>query len=148
MPLRIYQVADPSTAFSNSGNMTNPFRVSFDGRLGGVVQNRLYLRNDDTSVYYSGINVFPVDTGANHITDGTNNYSWKLNLGDQQPLEQQWATIANNNTITISGLGGAHLADTTSYIPFWVRVEVPKGAPVNSYDEVIIRITASGLAVS
>jgi hypothetical protein len=147
MTLRIYQEADPSSAFSQSGLMTHPFRASIDGRLGGVVETLMYVRNDDPTTYYSGINVFPVDNNNTHIIDGTNGFVWKLNPGYQQPLDQQWSTITPANTITIPAIGGSGMPNTTSYIPFWLRVEVPAGANIGSFDGVVIRLTASGFAV-
>ena len=148
MSLAIYQSTDPSTSFSTSGMLTNPFRVGLDGRFGGSVQERLYVRNDDPTLYYSGISIVPVDNGTSHIVDGTNGYSWKLHVGDQQPLDQEWATIPAGQSITISGYGGAHFGDTSTYVPFWVRVDIPTGARVNSYEDVVLRLTASGLLVT
>lgn len=128
--------------------MTNPIRHSFDGRVGGVLEKRYFLRNDDANTAFSGIQLYPVDLGGDHLTDGTNGFAWKLKAGDQQPLDQEWATIAPANTIMFSGIGDGTIGgDISTYLPFWLRIEVPKGANVSSYDDVVLRTTASGIAV-
>ena len=140
MSLAIYESADPTTDFSADGDMTNPIRQSFDGRVGGVKEIKYYVRNDNVSNTYTDIVVTPVDRNSptTNFVDGTNGYSWKLKVGNTQPLAEEWDTIADGNTISFD-----NISDTVTYLPFWVRIEVPLSAPVDSFDSVVLRLTAS-----
>jgi hypothetical protein len=141
--LDIYETANPLTAYTVSGEFTNPFSCAFDGVAGEVVERRVYLRNDDPLYFYENITVQPVD-GGDSIVDGsgvTEGYSWKLSEGDQQPGEEEWSYIDTGNEINFDDLGSLALPDISTYLPFWVRVEVPKGAPVESFKNVYLRIT-------
>jgi len=141
--LDIYESATPTSAFSLAGSFSNPFSVTADGVEGEAVETKVYLRNDSALYYYTGISVQPVDTGDD-IVDGsgaTLGYEWKLYAGDQQPTAEQWDLVAAGNSISLSNLGSAGTPDTSTYLPFWVRVKVPRWAPVRSYSGVQLRIT-------
>jgi hypothetical protein len=141
MALRIYQAADPATELSADNAFTNPLALTFDGVNGGVIEKRLYLRNNDIAKTYTGISLQPVNTGdAVLAVDGTNGYSWKLSAGDQRPLNEQWALITAGASIAMS-----NISDTTTYLPFWVRIEVPAGAPVMSSQKITLDIDATQL---
>jgi hypothetical protein len=135
--LRIYNTASPGASYSTDGEMSNPLRHGFDGRTGGVVEQLLYVRNDDPFVTYSGIQVTAVDTGSDkNVVDGTDGYAWKLKAGSTQPIEEEWNSINEGNTILLSG----QITDTSTYLPFWLRIEIPAGAPVESIDDVQLQI--------
>ena len=141
--LDIYENADPSSAFTVSGNFGNPFTATFNGVLGEVVERKLYIRNDDSLYYYENIEVQPID-GGDYIVDGsgeTDGYSWKLYAGDTQPLEEQWDLTSAGNQISLADIGSSGNPDTTTYLPFWVRISVPAGAPVEAYNSVLLRIS-------
>lgn len=139
----IYERPDPATAFTVSGDFGNPFSSAFDGITGETIEKKLYLRNDDSLYHYENISIQPIDSGDN-IVDGsgaTAGYSWKMYAGDQQPLEEQWQLTDAGNQITLSDIGAPGTPDTSTYLPFWVRIQVPRGAPVNSYSGVALRIS-------
>lgn len=141
--LDIYESADPSSAFTVSGNFGNPFTAAFDGVLGEVIERKVYVRNDDALYYYENITVQPID-GGDDIVDGsgvTEDYNWKLYAGDSQPLEEQWELTSAGNQIALADLGSSGNPDTTTYLPFWVRISVPTGAPVNAYNSVLLRLS-------
>ena len=138
MGLKIYEKADPSTAFSVSGAFTNPLSITADGTIGQVLSKQYFVRNDDVLVTYSGISVSPIDNSGSHLIDGTLGFSWKLIEGANEPIEAQWNTVDHSNTISLSDI-----TDTSTYLPFWVRVQVPRAASVQSFDKVILRITAT-----
>jgi hypothetical protein len=142
MSISIYADVIPGSSYSQSGAMTNPLRHSFDGRNGGVVEQRYYLRNDSFSHTYSGIQVQPIDLTGTSIVDGTNGFSWKLNSGYAQPTDDEWDIVVAGDAIETSGL-----FDTSTYLPFWLRIEVPAGADVESHDDVILRVTATEILV-
>jgi len=137
MALNIYQEADPGSGFSLDGTFVNPFSVALDGLVGGAFEQRLYVRNDDLAKIYTDIVVTPVDGGDN-IVDGSNGFSWKILGGDQKPLEEQWSLQAAGLGVNIG-----NLSDTNTYLPFWVRIEVPQGSNVNSYQDVTLELEAT-----
>lgn len=142
MTLKIYPNTVDGVPYSTEAEMNNPLRISFDGRYGGVSENKFYLRNDETAHYYSGIQITPISTGPINVVDGTNGFSWKLKEGNEQPLDQEWAVISDANTILMSGIGDSLAADITTYLPFWLRAEVPVGADVQSFDYIGLEIIA------
>lgn len=143
MGIKIYKEANPDSEFSVAGEMTNPIRHTFDGRVGGVIEARYYVRNDDSDLIYSGIEVTPVDTNPDrNIVDGTDGYSWKLKSGDTQPLDEEWEIIDEGDTIEVGNLN-----DVNTYLPFWVRIEVPRNAEVESFDDVVLELSFDEILV-
>lgn len=140
--LDIYENPDPTTAYTVSGDFSNPFSSAFDGITGETIEKKLYIRNDDPLYFYEDISIQPID-GGDYIVSGvdtTEDYYWKLYAGDQQPIEEQWELTTPGNEITISSIGSLGSPDITTYSPFWVRIQIPKGAPVKSYSSVSLRI--------
>jgi len=137
MSLRIYETADPADAYSISGDFTHPISFSFDILTGGVTEKQFYLRNDGASYTYSGVQITPVDSIGKHLVDGTAGFGWKLSSGSDRPTESAWGVIDYGDTISMSGI-----SDTNTYLPFWVRVEAPRGQQVTSYNGVVLRIEA------
>jgi hypothetical protein len=137
MALKIYEDADPGAAFSDDDTFSNPIAHAFDGTTGGVVERRFYVRNDDIGKTYTGVTVQPIDGGDN-LVDGSNGFSWKLAVGDTQPLEAQWDLVTAGDSISLSDI-----TDTTTYVPFWVRIEVPQGAEIQSFQTVNLRTQAT-----
>jgi hypothetical protein len=145
MTLKIYENANPNTSFSISEEFSNPISHAFDGVNGGVIEKCYYVRNDNALNWYTNIKVQPIDGGDN-IVDGSNGFSWKLYAGNQQPLEEQWSLVSAGNQITLSDIGSASNGDISTYLPFWVRIEVPAGSSVQSFQSVKLRInTTEGL---
>lgn len=142
MSIYIYPEALPDNPYSQGGNMTNPLREAFDGKSDSVREIKRYVRNSNSSYQYSGIQLRPVSTGGRNIVDGTDGYGWKLSAGDTQPSYAEWQTIDYGNTITFSGL-----YNIATYLPFWIRMEVPAGAEVRSHEDVVFRITATQILV-
>jgi len=132
--LGIYSSADSGSKFSDDGGFATPFSVSIDGVTGGAIEKRLYVRNDNGAKNYSSIQVLAVD-GGDDLVDGSTGYSWKFIAGDSKPTSTQWANESDGNTISLSDI-----LDTTTYAPFWVRIEVPLRAPVSSFQSVSLRI--------
>jgi hypothetical protein len=137
MALKIYENADPGSAFSSDRTFSNPFSVALDGATGAVYEQRLYVRNDDIGRVYTDILVAPIDGGDN-IVSGANGFSWKLLAGDQKPLEEQWSLQSAG-----TGINLGNLSDTNTYLPFWVRIEVPQGAEVTSFQAMTLDIEAT-----
>lgn len=140
MGLLIYRAPDPSTAFSAGGTFTNPLVSAFDGITGNVLNRRYYIRNDAANRSYESITLQPVHLNGTNIIDGTDGFNWKLIAGDEEPLEEQWSLVSPGNQIVIPDIGTAVLADLTTYEPFWLRITVPRGAPVESHSGIKLKI--------
>jgi len=138
MALKIYPDAIGSSPYSQ-GSMLNSFREAFDGRVGEVKEVKLYLRNDDNTKTYSTVQLSVINSlGGRDLADGTDGYSCKLRAGEIQPSYDEWRSIDHANIITMSDI-----LDIVTYLPFWVRIEIPKGAPVGSHENMVFRVTAN-----
>ncbi len=149
MSLEIYTAADPDTALSQDGDHTSDFLVSLDGKLGGVLQKKLYVRNTDSAVRHTGIalTVDAPESGSAFLDDSAG-YSWLLYEGDTQPTDTQWEEILDiPNTIDLGDLGAADLPDTTTYLPFWVRVEIPRNADVRTFTDIRFKLTGQEILI-
>jgi len=102
MSLKIYEKADPSTAFSISGLFTNPLTTTVDGATGQIIEKRYYVRNDNSAFTYSDISITPIDNSGKNLTNGTVGFSWKLTDGDLRPLEAEWNTITAGASAAIA----------------------------------------------
>ena len=104
MGLKIYDQVSPDDPFSVEGAYTNPLSHSFNGVAGEVVQKRYFVRNDDNTLYYTGITVQPIDGGEDIVDDSALNpgYSWKLHEGDEQPLDEEWALVPAGSSISLN----------------------------------------------
>jgi len=135
MALGIYLLPSVDAKISQNGDFTNPFALTFDGRSGGVKQVRLYIRNDDQLLYYTNITLKMQDLSGddiiNRIDDG---FAWKLSEGDVQPTQNDWNNIAAANTISLPDIGANGTPDSSSFLPFWVYVQVPPGLNVQTFN--------------
>lgn len=143
MGIGIYTAADPSTGLSIDGVFTNPLVVPMDGRLGAIYQKKLYIRNNDNTLYYTTITLKSSNQIDTWVIDGSKGITWKLSAGNTQPYDDQWLAIATANTISLSDIGSIHVGDTTTYIPFWLRVQVPRNIEVQTLLTTTLDISAS-----
>jgi len=142
MALKIYNQPSPDFALSEGGLRLNPLLVTFDGRVGGARAKKLYVRNNHLERYYTSITVSLGDTGDTSIIDGTNDYSWKLYAGDGNPPFEYWDRLDPANTISLDNIGTIDKGDISTYLPFWVRIEVPSNRMVNNTIQVSLTINA------
>lgn len=146
MGLGIYTTAsDPESALSQDGDFSNPLLMSIDGRAGGAVERLLYIRNDDSAYYYTDIELSPSATGLIPVDSGS--WKWKLSAGSTQPTERQWLLISTGNTITLDDLGDGEAADTSTYLPFWLRIEIPANSTAVTYSNISLQIVAEQIRI-
>lgn len=125
-----------------------PIITTHDGVIGETVEIKLFVRNDSTAEYYESIIVTPVSKTSPDETDGVSNgHGVKLSLGTTQPTEGQWSAIDYGEAITLSDIGVVGTADTSTYLPFWYRVEVPAGAPADNKENLVLRLSYVASAV-
>ena len=109
-------------------DFSNTILSSHNGTLGEAVDVLLYLRNDNSSYYYTSVSISFQDSDmTNNDLLGPAGSGWgvKVSAGSRRPTLREWDTIAYDNTDTISTIGTTVAADTSGYYPFWVRVVVP-----------------------
>lgn len=139
MGIQIYTEANSGAFISSADSFSKPMLIAMNGRTGGVLQKRVYVRNSDNARYYTGITLKPF-TGTASLINGTVGLSWKLSAGDTKPTDEAWALIAHGNTISLPNLGSG---DITTYLPLWVRVEIPRSTDVQTIKDVKLQIGAT-----
>jgi len=138
MALQVYPQATDENPYSQDGAMTNALREAFDGRSNDIKELRYYLRNDDASYTYSDITIEPVSRSGRNIVDGTDDYSFKLKATATQPTEDEWRAVTAGDPIDMDDI-----SDTATYLPFWVRIEIPCGASIESIEGTVFYIAAT-----
>lgn len=131
MGLNIYSSASPSAVYSAGGTFTAPLTIVQDGKYGGTTQKKLYLRNNDGALWFSGTTIAMTADDVTLI-NGSKNITWKLSAGNIQPTDDQWVAISTANTIALTNIGAGGAGDTSTYLPFWLRVEVPRDVAVQT----------------
>jgi len=144
--LRIYKEASPDSPYSNDDSFANPFSVALDGSTGQFLTRLLYVRNDDSSKSYEDIEVSPLHVSGVDVS-GTQGFSWKMIAGNSEPSEIQWSITSPSNDIVLPDLGTEMSSDINTYLPFWIRIEIPKGASVTSHQGVRLRLSFKELAI-
>lgn len=144
MSLRIYDsVSGSSSPFSVGGVFTHPLLTSVDGRTGGVIEKLLYVRNTNELFQYEDISVVAEQSeGDIDLIGGTNGFSHKMKAGDTKPSSDEWLTIQAGNTISLEDI-----SDIVTYLPFWIRIEVPRQVPVQRFRGVSLKIVATQILV-
>ena len=140
MGLDIYSAPNEDSKFTTQ----SPFTVTFDGRIGGAQDKCIYIRNDDTARWYENITVKAVDTVGIDVVDGTQEgFFWKLIEKDVAPSDIEWNELSPGNTLQLSvDLGSSTSADIVTYIPVWVRVQIPRGQRIQTIKDVVLRLEA------
>jgi len=138
MALQIANNVESPIPYSSQQSFTNPLVLSCDGRVGAVLEYRLYLYNDSVSHSYADISI-EIDQLDEEVdlTGGTQGFSLKLKAGDTNPSEEEWKTIAAANSIELPDI-----SDTITFLPFWVRMEVPANVPVRKFRDITLSIVA------
>jgi hypothetical protein len=150
MGLNIYHTPIENAVISNDGEFDPSLSFVMDGRLGGFLVRRLWVRNNDKRYTYKDITVKPIDEGSDNIVGGSE-FFWKVQAGDRRPLDSEWKDLAKGNTISLGTLGQdpSIVADPKpnlhSFLPFWVRIEIPKHSNTKTHTSGKLRISATTL---
>ena len=119
-----------------------PVITTHDGVLGEIVEIKLFVRNDDSTEYYTNIVVTPVSKTVPDDTIGTaSGHGVKLSAGSTQPTEAEWEAIDYGDAITLSDIGSLGAGDDSTYLGFWYRVEVPAGTPADNKENIVLRLS-------
>lgn len=147
MALGIYTKPNPSYLISQ-GTDLYPFRITADGRYTGNMFRKLYIRNDNTLTYYTGITIQIIDNSVGNLYS-SNGWKWKMIEGSHEPVLEELEGISNGNILSFSeDLGSSVKGDITTYLPFWIWVEIPSGLLVVTSTDVSIRHSSTEYLVT
>jgi len=101
-----------------------------NGRMGGVQEKIVYVRNDDPTLYFEslelGVNLGTYVDNGEYAETG---WGYKFIYGTRQPTEGEWNTVYSGIPVTLPNIGSTHAADTSTYHPVWIRVFCPGQQP-------------------
>lgn len=121
----------------------HPLTFTFDGRYGGIQDKCIFLRNDNANLWYDNIVVSIIDTGS---PIGT---SCKMLERDTPPVFEMWRDIVPGASIAIiEGLGTSQFADIVTFLPLWVRIEVPSRLTAQNIISISLSISSQEHLVS
>lgn len=146
MSLKLYHLADSDTEIKTY----SPFRITFNGSIGGQLDQKIYIRNDDPERYYQDISVLAVDTsGSGDLTDNSRSgYFWKLAEKDIPLTKEEWDLISFGNTLSLSSdIGSSEKGDIVTYLPIWVKVSVPSNQAATNITDLSLRVLATEIVV-
>lgn len=134
-------------AFHNQDyNLFNgdPLRTVHNGQPGGACEKLIFIRNDDSSNYYTDM----VLSYENNIADdygvlGSTGWSVKFLYGRRQPTEEEWDVVTADSAIRIPDIGNSLAADTSTFHPVWIRVYCPGGSPAQIREGQRIKLSFS-----
>lgn len=131
MALGIYNSTSPTDILDTS----KPFTVTFDGRVGGMQDRCIYIRNDDLGSWYENISL--------HLS-GVSGSTWWLLEKDTVPINEDWQDVVPNAPISLSGnIGSSTQPDISTYFSVWVRIQIPKGADIQTISGITFGLTAT-----
>jgi len=141
MALKLYKTADKDDYFDS----LDPFTVTVDGRIGGIQDHKIYLRNDDASYWYDNVSVSLSDTSpSSHVDSTQEGWYWKLSQRDIELTHEEWTAITPGTTLTLTeSIGNSQLGDVVTFIPIWVRVAIPRGQDIETLTTITFQITAT-----
>lgn len=147
MGLSVY--SSTGERFSEDGAQSKPITTTHKGNDGEVVELLLYLRNDDPFQWYSDITITSDDISSPDDTEGDRGTGWgiKFSAGVEQPTKSKWSTIKFGNTISMPVVGGIGSPDTTTFYPFWYRIQSPPGEDVKTKIDIKLQLDFTRNAV-
>ena len=148
MGLKIYQSPVPEGFITSSNDdLYIPATFTFKGSVGGILHRRFWVRNDNVDIHYSNILLSLKDSASigSIVTSSLNRtgFAIKLSAGDDIPSEATWRGLGAGGQITLPDLGTSKTYNITSYLPFWIRVEVPVNQATTTIKTVTFVLTAT-----
>jgi hypothetical protein len=150
MPLGIYEkVAEGRyVAYSTNGDQTNPITTVHHGRNGDTFERRLFLKADNNHVY-TNISVKPISkTSDDDIglggNPGTSGWGVKVMADpNHTPTEKDWDSVEYG--VSVDYGEGVSISDTNTVIPFWFRIESPRGINVTNKENIALQLLYTDL---
>ena len=108
---------------------SDPLRTVHNGFPGGADDKLIFIRNNDSSNYYTDLVVsYTNSTSDDYGLQGSTGWAVKFLYGRRQPTEQEWDNVRAGQSIALPAIGNTLAADTYTYHPIWVRVYCPGGS--------------------
>ncbi len=140
-----YKEDDVFYPITNSGDLTDPLATIHDGRTGDTQTTQVYIRNDDTDLWFSNIIIRPIDlVDANPYGDiifTETGWGIKLSAGDDEPTQGEWEDIEWGEKIDMPDIGSDSLADTTTYYPFWYLITCPPNTNAQVKTDIVLNVS-------
>lgn len=136
---------DQFVLVSRTGDLISPITTVHDGKLGDLSTIQLYLNNDDANLWFSNINVLPVDkVDANPYGDVSSvetGWGVKLSSGAAEPTRGQWGDIAWGNEIILGNIGSDISGDIATYSPFWYLISCPPNTNAQVKTDIVVKVS-------
>lgn len=114
-----------------------PVRSLANPQEANVLIKKLYLRNDDPTKYYTSVSL---QYGPEAVIANELGFKYKILKQENTPTEADWLTVSSGNEVEFDDIGTESLASLT-FVPFWVRLEIPRSTPQGIYSEARLIIT-------
>jgi len=119
----------------------NPLRTVHDGFIGGVHEEKTYVRNADAAKYYDSVQLrLYTAPYADSGVLGNSGWSVKFLYGERRPTEAEWDLVTSGESLDLPDIGATGAADTTTYHPVWVRVYCPGNEPAQYRENQFMRL--------
>lgn len=146
-----YKENDAYIEVSSAGSFDNPVVSTHNGKLGDVTSEQLYLRNDNSALWYSNIIIKSYDSTKTPEKDDSSYDStgWGVKLfpGVDEPTAGFWERIAWGNEIEMENIGQAGTGDSTTYFPFWRLITCPPHTDIQIKRNLSIKVEYTENAV-
>ena len=142
---------DVFNEITRSSDLTNPVITVHDGQLGGIVTLQLYLKNDNSAMWYSNVTIQPVDLVDAYpygdVAYEETGWGVKLNEGSEEPTTAEWDDLAWGDTISMPNVGSAVAANINTYFPFWYYITCPPNLDAITKMDIVLRTSWTENAV-
>jgi hypothetical protein len=153
MSLKLYyKENDAYIEVSSAGSFESPVATTHNGKTGDVTTEQLYIRNNNSALWYSNIIISSYDATRTPTKDDSDYEStgWgiKLSEGSEEPTEGVWENLLWNNRIEMDDIGSSASGDSTTYYPFWRLITCPPHTNIQIKKNIYIRVEYTENAVS
>ena len=136
---------------SSDGDQTNPVITTHNGKDGDVSTVALFLRNSDSTKWYSNIKITPVDLiDANPYGDvGYIETGWgvKLSKGGVEPTTAEWEDIDWGDYIEMDNIGSDGNGNIGTYYTFWYLISCPPNESAKNKSDIVLKVEFTENAV-
>lgn len=118
------------------------FRPFINGYAGGSHEEIIYIRNDSALRWFSNVRVSVVSGPYDAEGElGASGFSFKFMYGERRPTEAEWDSVESGAALELPDIGDVDAADTSSFVPFWLRCGVPGGTAAQINESFTIRLS-------
>ena len=126
------------------GNLSSPVETIHDGKTGDVQTKQLFVKNDDSTLWYSNIVISPIDlvdpNPYGDIIYTETGWGVKLSSGEDEPSESEWDDIRWGEEIVIEDIGSDSSGDSVYYYPFWYLITCPPNTNAKVKTDIVLNV--------